>query len=233
MKFNILLVDDELELPILLEDYKNEYHYNYELKHISCGSEMMEILQNEAVHLIVLDWSLSNELCGLDLLKQLKSRKATEDIYVIFLTKDNSLNEEILALNSGADLFLTKPINFDLLFAYINTILRRVDKKQTAQNILLKKFIFSEESRQLEYKGELHSLTTKEFTILKTLVDNPGRTFSQRELNALSSGPKIFITKRCIDTYVTNLRHKIGKDSILSIKKKGYTINPRLFEDFE
>jgi DNA-binding response OmpR family regulator len=107
----------------------------------------------------------------------------------------------------------------------MNELLRNKNTSTNSINNCQDKFIFIEESHELYFKWKKHQLTCKEFLILKTLVTNPLKPFSQKELNEISSGKDVYVSKRCIDTFISILRKKIGKDSIVSIRGMGYKIN--------
>ena len=153
------------------------------------------------------------------------------EIPLILCTKKNSDDDHVIYLTNGADdVFKTKNLCLSLLFGKINALLRKKDILLNNINNLARHFSFLEESFELDFEGVRYKLTSKEFIILKTLVDHPEKTFSQVELNELSSGKDVYVSKKCIDTFVSILRKKIGKNCILSIRNKGYKLNEKILD---
>lgn len=226
--YKVLLVDDDKDMAEAIKLYNEQAKTEYDIEHISSGKELDHVLMNKTVDLILMDWNLGEgEKSGLDLIKDLKNKTATAHIPMILLTGKDKMDDQILGLNQGADDYVVKMNDFKYLFAKMSTMLRRLDKGKHTQENLRKKFIFKDDTLELEYLGQVHKLTHKEFVILKTLVSNPQRVFGQDELNALTSGKDIFVSRRCIDTFVAILRKKIGKECIVSVRKKGYKINDK------
>lgn len=224
--YKVLLVDDDIETFNLIQEYNKKNNQNFEIDHLLSGKNLTDYLNNNQVALILMDWKLIDE-DGLDLIKNLKVKEAYAHIPMILLTSKNSENDQIQGLDGGADDYITKPFSTKFLFSKINALLRKEDKDKNKEENIRHKFLFSEDNLEVEYKGESHKLTLKAYTILKTLVHNPLRVYSQDELNELTSGKDVHVSKRCIDTFVTMIRKKIGKDCIISVRKKGYKINDR------
>lgn len=134
------------------------------------------------------------------------------------------------ALDQGADDFYRKSAPLPLLYSKINATLRKIDPDKNNRFILMRKFFFLEDSLEVEHYGVKYKLSNKEFKILQTLCNNPGKVYSQEELNKMTSGEEVFVSKRCIDTFVTLLRKKIGKNCIISVRKRGYKLNEDIIE---
>lgn len=166
----------------------------------------------------------SDNYSGVDLIKCVKSNQSSKNLPVIICTIDGSDEDHINGLNQGADDYFKKSHPLELLFSKINALLRKSVKTNDSIIDRMNTYLFKDESLEVEHMGETHKLSKKEFTIFRTLAEHPERTFCQEELNRLTSG-EVFISRRCIDTFVSLIRKKFGREVIVSIRKKGYQIN--------
>lgn len=228
--YKILLVDDDAEIFSLIDDYNKKTEQNYTIAHLSSSEKLDDFLNNNVVDLILMDWRLGQEN-GLELIKDLKNKKASSHIPMILLTSKSSVDDQIQGLNEGADDYITKPFDLKFLFSKINAYLRKENKDKNVKENIRHKFIFNDDKLEVEFMNKKHKLTFKEFTILKTLVNNPLEVFSQSQLNEITSGKGVHVSKRCIDTFITILRRKIGKECIVSVRKKGYKINDQVLNE--
>lgn len=229
MAYKVLFIEDESHFFPKLQEHGKKNRFNYKFYTINSDVDVTEFVLENAIDLILLSCSLQKEgKTGLDYIKLLKYQTSTASIPAILCTLNVSVEEHIKGLNLGADDCFNKTFPIELLFSKMNAILRKINRDRNDKNNMLRKFYFTEDSLEVEYNGHKHRLTNKEFIILKTLVESPNRVFSQEELNKLTSGEDVFISRRCIDTFVTLLRRKIGKEAIVSIRKKGYKLNDEL-----
>lgn len=226
--YKILLVDDDVEFFLLISHYNKTKKLNYHIHHLNTGSLVRDYLKDNSVDLILMDWQLNNNEDGLSIIQELKSSQTLCTIPMILVTAKKELDEQIQGLNGGADDYITKPFSLELLFSKLNSILRKESKDKNTETNIKGKFVFLDDTLEIEFEGIKHKLSLKAYTILKTLVNNPLKVHSQKELNELTSGENVHVSKRCIDTFITIIRKKIGKKSILSIRKKGYKINEEL-----
>lgn len=228
--YRVLLVDDDMSHYLLIHSYNQKMNTNYEINHLDTGVGINSYLQNNKIDLILMDWQLSNSEDGLNIIKELKNIKCYNHIPMILVTGKSELSDQIQGLNEGADDYITKPLSMPLLFSKINSFLRKENKDKNTEENVQKHFIFADDKLEVEFSGVSYKLSLKEFTILKILVNNPLKVHSQNELNELTSGKDVHVSKRCIDTFITLLRKKIGKKYILTIRKKGYKINDELLK---
>lgn len=230
--YSVLLVDDDEDIFKLISIYNEANNEKYKFHYLPSGEEIYKFLNENNVDFIIMDWMLPNNVSGLQLIKEMKSKEAFSHIPMILLTALSSLNDQIKGLDNGADDFIIKPCSLNLLFSKINAFLRKENRVKNINENVRNNFLFTDDNLNVEYKGNSHKLTSKEYTILKTLVNNPLKVFSQDELNEITSGKDIHISKRCIDTFITIIRKKIGKNSIISVRKKGYKINEKIFNEY-
>jgi two-component system alkaline phosphatase synthesis response regulator PhoP len=232
MAYKVLFVEENSDFLPKLVEHGKKHRFNYKFFSITPDTDVTEYILANNIDLILLSCSLNREgKSALDYIKLLKFQSSTFNIPLIQCTIGLTVNDHVKFLNAGADDCYNKTLPLELLFSKMNAMLRKINKDRNDKNNMLRKFYFIEDSLEVEFGGHRHRLTNKEFIILKTLVENPNTVYSQEDLNKLTSGADVFISRRCIDTFITLLRRKIGKDSIVSIRKKGYKLNDNLVEE--
>lgn len=150
---------------------------------------------------------------GLNLCQTIRENS---QVPIIALTEKQEDINKILALEYGADDYITKPINILVLKAKIKAILRRVNMKNfqiEKQIIKVDDFTINTLGRRLIKGDESISLTGKEFDLFYLLVSNPGKVFTREELLEAIWGYEYFGDLRTVDVHIRRLREKIEDDS--------------------
>lgn len=150
---------------------------------------------------------------GLNLCQTIRENS---QVPIIALTEKQEDINKILALEYGADDYITKPINILVLKAKIKAILRRVNMKNfqiEKQIIKVDNFTINTLGRRLFKGDESISLTGKEFDLFYLLVSNPGKVFTREELLEAIWGYEYFGDLRTVDVHIRRLREKIEDDS--------------------
>lgn len=212
---HILVVDDDLRLRDLLERYLAEQGFS--VRAIPDGSGIDSILAGQSIDLIVLDLMLPGE-DGLAICRRLRALGST--VPVIMLTAKGDEVDRIIGLEMGADDYLPKPFNPRELVARIHAVLRR---RQPAvppgapvpggETVSIGPFTLELASRRLVGgEGEVISLTTGEFSLLKALVSHPHQPLSRDRLMELARGREHEAFDRAIDVQISRLRRLIEAD---------------------
>ncbi|MEQ6378060.1 response regulator transcription factor [Bacillaceae bacterium S4-13-56] len=196
----ILLVDDEQRMLDLLELYLEPQGYQCD-KAISGKIALDKIDQNN-YDLILLDVMMP-EMDGWETCKRIKKQT---DVPIIMVTARDMKEDVIKGLNLGADDYITKPYDEHVLLARIEALLRRTGKGSVVE---LNSLVWNNSTHQLTCKGEIISLTPKEFSLIGLLMKNPNRVFERDELIDLVWGWDSDIEGRTIDSHVRNVRDKI------------------------
>jgi len=228
--YTILLVskNDYFFNKVIKYDLKEKLHYCF--KSFKIDEDILEIIFKENPSIILIHCEIKDlEECVV-LLKSIKLNVLGREIPLIVCTPLKTEDSKIETINNGADDVFYTELSLGLLFCKINALLRRQNKLVNLSNNFSRLFSFLDNTFELEFQGKRHKLTSKEFIILKSLVDSPEKTFSQVELNEISSGKGVYVSKRCIDTFISLIRRKIGKNYIVSIRNKGYKINEKILE---
>ncbi len=224
---SILLVEDDADMTKLLN-----LHFRKQLfRFTSCadGEEAMDKISKENFDLIMLDVTLP-DINGMDLCKKLRENNVHTPI--MMLTCRSEETDKVLALELGADDYMTKPFGIFELTERMQLLLRREDKKPgieapKKQELFYKDLVIDFDKRKVLVRGERLELTPKEFDILALLASHPGKTFSRSELLVKIWGVAFTGYEHTITSHITKLRLKIESDFrhpqyILTTWGKGY-----------
>jgi two-component system response regulator CpxR len=221
---SVLLIDDDMELSKLLEEYLQSEQFELDSAHD--GPSGLEKALNNHYAAVILDVMLPG-MSGLDVLKQLRQKSS---VPVLMLTARGSELDRILGLELGADDYLPKPFNPRELVARLRAILRRSSGPGIAaasQPIHLAGVELHPESRSVTCNGKPVNLTGAEFDLLFTFLRSPGKIITREDLTQAALGRPMSPMDRSIDVHVSNLRRKLGsydgdQERIKAIRGSGY-----------
>lgn len=222
---SILVIEDEQDIRDLISfQLKTEGHNVILAESVDKAISIVE--RPEKIDLFIIDWMLPGVMSGLEFTKKLRAQKAYSDTPIIMITALTQPDNIVAALDAGADDYITKPFDLNVLQARIRVQLRNIEKdEKTSEDILdfgLLKIEISK-CRVLVEKEEVN-LTSTEFKILSILVQKPGHVFTREQFINNIQGENIFVTGRTIDTHIAGLRKKIGSaaNMIETIRGIGY-----------
>ncbi|MXO66649.1 response regulator [Altericroceibacterium endophyticum] len=226
---SIVLVEDDPQLRVLTARALQEH--GYRVRSVATGAEMWVALDNQPADLIVLDIMLPGTN-GIDLLRQL--RKESE-VPVIFVSARGSEQDRILGLELGADDYLGKPFGSRELLARIGAVLRRgasdgEGERKRATEVRFNGWSLSFARRELRSPtGALVDLTSAEFDLLTTFVQESQRVIGRERLIELSRSRLGNSSDRSVDVLVSRLRRKLseaGREApIVTVRGVGYMFN--------
>lgn len=195
----------------------------YEAKGFADSSEFWTAVKQEIPTLILLDVMLPNE-DGISILKKIRSDKKTAEIPVIMETAKETEYDKVVALDLGADDYLTKPFGMMEMVSRVRAVLRRTSKEEIKQNLKLNELEINT-SRHIVYvnKNEVY-LTLKEYDLLKLFMENIGRAFTRDQLLSSVWGTEYVGETRTVDVHIGTLRTKLGfaGDYIKTVRGVGY-----------
>lgn len=200
----ILVVDDEPENRAALEDLFRE---EYDVSTAQDGLEALERIQESKPDLVLLD-ILMPRLDGLQTCHRLRQKQDTRSIPVVFLTSKNEPQTEVFGLDLGADDFIAKPFNKEVLKARVKKRLSGVSAGLPDEVTALGEFDVHWSRQEVSHGEETIPLTTKEIGMLRLFVENKGRVLS-RDVILEKVWSETYITDRTIDSHVKELRKKI------------------------
>lgn len=228
----ILTVDDEEHILELIA--YNLERSGYHVLKAETGEIALEILKENKVDLVLLDWMLPG-MDGIEVIKQIRMDQAYQNLPIILLTAKNEEINKVVGLEVGADDFLCKPFGIHELMARIKAVLRRsvgtmeVTKKEDSQLITIRNLVIDKERRTVLVDGLPVELSLKEFELLYLLAKNRGIVYSRDRLLEKIWGYDFEGETRTVDVHVSNLRKKIEKDDsnpeiIKTVRGVGYKI---------
>ncbi|PIQ54965.1 MAG: two-component system response regulator OmpR [Comamonadaceae bacterium CG12_big_fil_rev_8_21_14_0_65_59_15] len=214
-KDKILVVDDDSRIRDLLRRYLTQE--GFDVLQAEDGKALTRVLLREPVDLIVLDLMMPGE-DGLSVCRRL--RAANNITPIIMLTAKGEDVDRIVGLEVGADDYLAKPFNPRELLARVNAVLRRRPPTEAPGSPSNDKavarfgqFVFDMGARTLHKGSEELTLTTGEFSMLKTLVRHPRQPLSREKLAQLARGRDFEPFDRSLDVQVSRLRKLIEVDA--------------------
>ena len=184
----------------------------YDVETILGLEDAISRIKKREYELIISDVSFSDGN-GLNLCQIIRKHS---QVPIIILTEEEEDISKILALEYGADDYMTKPFNILELKARMRAILRRTNIKNSqmdSQMIKLGDFTINPLGRKLIIDDETIDLTGKEFDLFYILISNPGKVFTREELLETVWGYEYFGDLRTVDVHIRRLREKIEKDS--------------------
>jgi DNA-binding response OmpR family regulator len=152
-------------------------------------------------------------LTGHDICRILRGDQNTADVPIIMLTAKSTEDDKLLGIEIGADDYVTKPYSPRELVARVQMVLRRTNRAQKEPDQLQFGDLQVNFARyEVTLEGEPVSLTPKEFSLLKTMISEPGRVFSRDDLMDKAFGFDYEGLARTVDVHVMKLRKKIETD---------------------
>lgn len=207
MMQTILIVDDDLELRRLVQNYLREE--GFRTVTAADGREALFVARQENPDLILLDLMMP-QMGGYDFIR-IYSREA--QIPIIILTARLDEGDKVLGLELGADDYVTKPFSLKELTARVRAVLRRAERGAVEKEILRAADITLDLGGRVTLVGDRRvDLTPTEFALLAALMKSPGRTFSRLDLLSKVQEDAYAGYERTIDVHVRRLRTKIEPD---------------------
>jgi len=231
---HILVVDDDLEIRDLLQEYLTRN--GYRTTAVGEGRGMWRVLENGQVDLIVLDLMLPGE-DGLELCRNLR---VDSKVPVIMLTARGDEMDRILGLEMGADDYLPKPFNPRELLARIRVVLRRTSSTQWSvedadyHTLCFSNWKLDPVTRHLiGDDGVVVPLSGAEYRLLQVLLTHPNRILNRDQLLDLTQGRESDPFDRSIDILISRLRKRLRDDPktpniIKTVRGEGYILASRV-----
>ena len=230
MPKRILIVDDDQLLRRSLAF--NLEQAGYEVKSAAKAEDAIEMVRLAAFDLVLLDIGLP----GMDGLDAVRKIKQEFNLPVIFLTARRRELDEVVGLELGADDYVTKPFDVDVLLARIKAVLRRVTNPVQPVNqhsLLISGDIQIDiNAHTVNVAGKQVDLAPREFDLLNTFVLEPNKVISVDELLARVWGAEYIGQPQVVYVHIRWLREKIEQfpnkpERIRTVRGKGYKFQPQ------
>ncbi|RGT73759.1 response regulator transcription factor [Mediterraneibacter massiliensis] len=221
----ILIAEDERDLNQLLASRLKEEHYSVD----ACfdGEEALDYIAGAEYDALILDIMMPKK-DGLSVLKQL--RKKNKSVPVLLLTAKDSIEDRVKGLDAGANDYLVKPFALEELLARIRVLLRRPEKSE-GSCYRVGGLEVHVDTHQVLRDGKEISLSGKEFSLLRYMIQNKGIVLSREKLEQHLWNYDYAGSSNVIDVYIRYLRKKIDegfeKKLIHTVRGAGYTLKEK------
>jgi two-component system OmpR family response regulator/two-component system response regulator CpxR len=222
----VLLVDDDVELVDMMQDYLTREGFDVETAHN--GEQGLERALSSDFDIAVLDVMMPR-LSGIEVLARLRGHS---QIPVLMLTAKGDDTDRIIGLELGADDYVPKPCTARELTARIRAILRRTGGTEhpgSAQPITVGDLVMWPEQRRARWRNAPLELTSTEFNLLEVLARNAGRIVNKNELSEQGLGRPLTKFDRSIEVHLSKIREKLGmpadgRSIIQTVFRQGYQL---------
>ncbi|MCQ2534035.1 MAG: response regulator transcription factor [Clostridia bacterium] len=215
---DIIIVEDNKEIGTLLKDFLVKE--NYSVCIAETGERALELYDKYGAKIVVLDIMLP----GIDGFRVCSKIRETSNAYIIIASAKSDKESKLNGLNLGADDYVDKPYDIDILLAKIKGVFKR---KYSLDEIRDDNLVLNCVTKQLTVDGENKILTEKEFDLLKLLIENKNTTLKKEYLFNTIWGSDSESEIQTLTVHIKWLREKIEADSknpkhILTVWGTGY-----------
>ena len=215
---DIIIVEDNIEIGNLLCDFLRKEKYSVCLA--TSGEKALELFEKYGAKIFVLDIMLP----GIDGLAVCSKIRETSNAYIIIASAKSDKEDKLAGLYLGADDYVEKPYDIDILLAKIKGVFKR---KYAIEEIHEGNLILNTVNNTLSVNNKLISVTDKEFELLKLLIENKGTTLKKEYLFNNIWGSDSESELQTLTVHIKWLREKIEEDPknpkhIITVWGNGY-----------
>ena len=214
-----LIEDDDAIRELVVYTLNNS---GYETKGFAKPSAFWKELKKEIPSLILLDLMLPG-LTGIEICRRVRK---FSNVPIIMLTALDDDASQMKGFDAMADDYITKPFSMPVVVKHIEAVLRRTDQSFVPDRhvIRYKEMTLDADSFSVSVGGKNVALTTREFEILKFLLENADRVVTREQLLNSIWGYDYVGDEKIANTHIKNIRKKLGVDYIETIRGVGYKI---------
>ena len=212
----ILIVEDEPDIQELLCAYLRDAGYHTAVA--GDGVAALSLFQTGPFDLVLLDIMLP-KIDGFGVCEVIRQ---TSQVPILMLTALDGEAQQLRGFGLDIDDYVTKPFSLPVLLEKIRVILRRSAGLEEESRLRYRDLVINLDTREVHLDGRALELTTREFELLHTFLAAPGRVFTREILLAKLWGYDFYGDERVVDSHIKNLRHKLGRDYIDTVRGVGY-----------
>lgn len=223
----ICLVEDEPQIQEILKNFLEKEGYKTMV--FSDGEKASLFIKSskENIDCFILDRMIPGKN-GIEICQEIRKNSFFHLVPILMLTALSQPEEIVEGLDAGADDYMTKPFDINVLNAKIRTLMRRISNTHTIPSQLLNHKGISIDLDQCKVwvKNEPIELTLSEFKILCCLFHSPGKVFTRNQIVEFIQDGPVHVTDRTVDTHVFGLRKKLKDEAsaIETIRGIGYRL---------
>ena len=213
---NILIVEDEPDIQELLRAYLRDAGYRTAVA--GDGVEALSLFAQQTFDLILLDLMLP-KIDGFGVCELIRQQSP---VPILMLTALDGEQEQLRGFGLNIDDYVTKPFSMPVLLEKLRVILRRSGSAAAQSCGRYRDVLLKLDEREALLGGRPLELTAREFDLLHTLLAVPGRVFTREMLLSRLWGYDFYGDDRVVDSHIKNLRRKLGRDYIETVRGLGY-----------
>lgn len=214
-KYRILLCEDDQNLGMVLKNYLELNDYDVTLERD--GRLGLAAFQREKPDICLLDVMMPN-MDGFTLAEEI--RDVDPDIPLFFLSAKTMKDDIIQGYKLGADDYITKPFDSEVLLLKIKAILKRNEEQNIVNENIefdLGGYHFNPKLRELSFAGKMQTLSPKENELLKMLAEHKNDLLPRERALKKIWGSDTYFNGRSMDVYIAKLRKYLKEDSNIEI----------------
>ena len=200
---DILIVADNKEIGTILCDFLRKENYTVSL--VDTGEKAMDIFEKYGAKLVILDIMLP----GMDGFGVCAKIRETSNAHILIASARNQKDDKLKGLNLGADDYIEKPYDIDILIAKIKGIFKR---KYAVEIMVEDDIVLNVVKHTLEVRGNLVDVTEKEFELLKLLIENKNSTLKKEYIFSSIWGSDSDTELQTVTVHIKWLREKLEID---------------------
>ena len=213
---HILIVEDEPDIQELLCAYLQDAGYGTAAA--GDGVAALELFQSRPFDLVLLDLMLP-KIDGFGVCELIRRQS---QVPILMLTALDGEGEQLRGFRLNIDDYVTKPFSMPVLLEKIRVILRRSGGTVEDGPLRYRDLSLDLDAREVRLEGRTLELTAREFELLHTFLSAPGRVFTREMLLSKLWGYDFFGDERVVDSHIKNLRRKLGRNYIETVRGVGY-----------
>ncbi|MFJ5763236.1 response regulator [Neobacillus sp. NPDC093182] len=226
--FKIFIVEDDKQLVSLLNEHLHKF--GFDTQPVDQFDSVLEQFERYSPHLVLLDVNLP-KYDGYYWCRQIRKVSTCP---IIFISAREGKMDQVMALENGADDYITKPFDYDIAVAKINSQLRRAygefARAQGDRLIDIEGLKLDVERLTLTYQNQKVEISHTEARILEELMRRSERVVSRDRLLEKIWDDQVFVDDNTLNVYITRVRKKLLilkiEDALQTIRGQGYRLSP-------
>lgn len=214
--YKLMLIEDDIKLSSIIKNYIEKYGYSvFEQKNFNNIEEDFDKLNP---HIVILDINLPY-YDGFYICRAI--RKKSKIPIIITSARDGEM-DQVMAIELGADDYITKPIKLEILLAKIKAAIRRTYGEYADNNselLQVNGLILDGNKFELKYREKISLLSKNEYKLLKKIIENRDRVITREELFEELWDEKTFVDENTLSVNMTRIREKFNEVGINNVIK--------------
>ncbi|MBM7586130.1 DNA-binding response OmpR family regulator [Bacillus pakistanensis] len=224
--FKILIVEDDVKLVSLLEDFL--YKYGYEPCTVKSFDTVLAEFEQFEPHIVLLDVNLP-KYDGYYWCRQIRKISTCP---ILFVSARDAKMDQVMALENGADDYITKPFDYEIVLAKIKSQLRRAygsyAVNQNGWTVKVNDLVLDVERLELRLGEKKVELSHTEARILEELMNKADRVVGRERLLGKIWDDQVFVDDNTLNVYITRVRKKLAQhdihDALQTVRGRGYLL---------